>query len=629
MAWRRISPLLAVMTALAIMLVAALALLPLAISQQRVRDHIAYDVQTLLGADLDMREPPTLSYFPSFRATFEDVALTRPGASQQPPTVTAERVEIDLSFWSALAGHVNVTSVRLVRPHFTLGADNGTLSAFLQNALATRGSRIASIMSLTRSVIEANPADPDISKLPSMRLGRLTIEDGLLAFRRTDGKGEEQISSINGLINWPHSDSAISVKLHAIWHGEAAHIEASSARPLFLFAGGTAPIKLSLTSTPLNLSLDGNANLSSDLFASGKLSLSSPSLRRILEWSRTKIDPGTAIGSVDLDATMTLAQDRMKLDNVALTLDGNPGKGVLEIGTENGMPKIGGTLAFGSLNLQSFLSAFTPMPDNAAPAKAIDTQFLSQLGLDIRFSADTATAGPFSLTKVAATAQVKSGQANFDIGDSTIYGGSLQASFQLNRTADDSNAAELRLTATDVDSSAVAAALGIQDQFPLAHVSGSAVLKGPISDWASAAEGATGTVQVHFGQGKVDGFDFAEFVKRTRGDGFFAIDDMAKSSFAFDAIDVKADIGDGVATLTSANLKAKDGAVTLSGLVPFVGRSLALSGHLQMPDAPAKAAAASTGKAVDPRDIYFFVGGSWNRPFVSPVMLGPVLIDHH
>lgn len=627
MAWRRISPVLAVMTALAIVLAAVLVILPVAVSQQRVRDHIAFEVHALLGADLSMREAPKLSYFPSFTASLQDVQLTRSGAGDQQPIVTAERVDLDLSLWSALSGKINVTSVRLVRPHFTLSSEAGSLGAYLKDAFATPGSRMGSIIALSRSVIEANPSDPDISKLPSMRLGKLTIEDGLLALKHADGKGEEQISSINGSISWPQSDSALSAKLHAIWHGEAADIEASSARPLFLIAGGTAPIKLSVTSTPLDLSLDGNANLSSNLFVSGKLSLQSPSLRRILEWSHTKIDPGTAIGSVDLDASLTLAQDRMKLDNVALTLDGNPGKGVLEIGSEDGMPKISGTLAFGSLDLKSFLSAFTPMADGKPPSPAIDTRFLRQMVLDLRFSADKATAGPVSLTKLAATAQVKGGQASFDIGDATVYGGDLQASLQL-KGSGEANYGELRLTGSDIDSSALADALGVQGQFPLAHVSGSLALKGPITDWGSAVAGATGSVEAHFGPGQVNGFDFDEFVKRARGSSFFSLDDMNKASFAFNSIDVKAGIADGLATLSSAEIKSPKGNVMLNGLVPFVGRSLALSGRLQLP-AAAKAAATGASKATsEANDVYFFVGGSWNRPFVSPVLLGPVLTEH-
>lgn len=624
MAWRRISPLLALTAAAAIVLVAALLLLPLAISPQRVQSHLVLAVHQLLGADLKLSQPPTLSYFPVFRATLNDVALTTPEQGDSRPAISAETIEIDLSLLSALSGQINVTSMRLVRPHFVVEDHGGSLSTILQQTLARPYSLVASMMAQTRVVIDANPSNPDASKLPSVRFGKVMIEDGLMVLHRGGGEADEQISSITGSLTWPQSDAAIGMKARAIWHGEAVDVEASSSRPLFLLAGGTAPIKLAVASTPLNLSLDGDANLSNNLFVSGKLSLKSPSLRRILEWSRTKIDPGAAIGSVAIDANMTLGQGRVKLDNVALTLDNNPGKGVLEIGTENGLPKVTGTLAFGSLDLRSFLSAFTPLPDSSkTAAEGIDTKFLNQVGLDVRFSANTATAGPFTLMKMAATAQVKSGQASFDIGDSTALGGTLQASFQLNRT-DSGNVGELRLNGTDIDSSELASALGIQQQFPLAKASVSAILKGPITDWASVPERATGTVQMHFGKGQIKGFNLPQFVKRARTNGFFSIDDMTGSTFAFDTIDIKASVADGVASLDAASVHAQKTQITLTGIVPFVGRSLALSGHMTMPP-PATSAAE---KATDPNDIYFFVGGSWDRPFISPVLFGPQLGDH-
>ena len=58
-------------------------------------------------------------------------------------------------------------------------------------------------------------------------------------------------------------------------------------------------------------------------------------------------------------------------------------------------------------------------------ARTIDTSFLSQLVLDMRFSAQTATLGNISLTDVAAAARIEGGRATFDVGDATAYGGSV------------------------------------------------------------------------------------------------------------------------------------------------------------------------------------------------------------
>ncbi len=126
----------------------------------------------------------------------------------------------------------------------------------------------------------------------------------------------------------------------------------------------------------------------------------------------------------------------MKLDNLTATLNDNPAKGVIEITLNNAATNtplgINGTLAFETLDLRSVFSGIMPLPDGSANSDAeINTAFLKQLNLDLRVSAQKATAGNVSLTKVAATAQVRNGRAIFDIGDATAFDGSVAGSFQL------------------------------------------------------------------------------------------------------------------------------------------------------------------------------------------------------
>ena len=49
--------------------------------------------------------------------------------------------------------------------------------------------------------------------------------------------------------------------------------------------------------------------------------------------------------------------------------------------------------------------------------------------------------------------------------------------------------------------------------------------------------------------------------------------------------------------------------ITLAGIVPYFERSLAMSGAIE----PREKTEGTAGEA-----SYFFVGGSWNSPFVSP-----------
>src|SRR5690606_38390753 len=97
-------------------------------------------------------------------------------------------------------------------------------------------------------------------------------------------------------------------------------------------------------------------------------------------------------------------------------------------------PKVTGTLAFKSLDLPSFLAAFTPLPPDPKSAEtSISTSEANGFNLDLRLSAAAATAGSIKLSDIAATAQVKDGLAAFDISDAQAFGGNIQFGMRVDR----------------------------------------------------------------------------------------------------------------------------------------------------------------------------------------------------
>jgi AsmA protein len=136
---------------------------------------------------------------------------------------------------------------------------------------------------------------------------------------------------------------------------------------------------------------------------------------------------GRGAGGAGTDGEGHGRADRAKLDDLIIIIDRNRGIGVLDMELrEDAPPLIAGTLAFNSLDIASFLQAFTPLPKAGTDiASTIDTRFLREIGLDLRLSAQSASFGPVALSNLAAAARVDRGRANFDVGDATAYGGSL------------------------------------------------------------------------------------------------------------------------------------------------------------------------------------------------------------
>src|SRR5690606_36221447 len=69
----------------------------------------------------------------------------------------------------------------------------------------------------------------------------------------------------------------------------------------------------------------------------------------------------------------------------------------------------------------------------------------------------------------------------------------------------------------------------------------------------------------------------------------------------------KADVQNGTAKVDRLDVTTADASISLRGIVPLPGRGLALSGRLDR-----------TGASAAP--IAFFVGGSWDAPYISPIM---------
>ncbi|TWH00609.1 AsmA protein [Mesorhizobium sp. J18] len=588
-----------------VLIIVAVVALPLIASTQIVRDGIARQLSIWSGYQVELGQSPRIQVWPSFRAVLHDVDFVDRRAPNGSPVIEAERVDVDLSALAALRGEIIFTRIYFVRPTILVANTRGLLLL----PPTPRSGKLAQSVDVARSLLAANSSSPDTSSLPVDPFGTVEIEGGKI---RSAQKGEI-VSGLSAKLNWSALNRPATLSASGIWHGEGVTIEASAEQPLLLFAGGNTPIKMTLSAAPMTASFEGLANVSADPFADGQLKLSSPSLRRLLEWTGFDANPSNAVGSFALAAKFTGNGKRGKFENAQLALDGNSGTGVLDMAFSPVPPKVTGTLAFKSLDLPSFLAAFTPLPPDPKSAEtSISTSEANGFNLDLRLSAAAATAGSIKLSDIAATAQVKDGLAAFDISDARAFGGNIQFGMRVDRQIGD-NLVELRMSAEDIKGSELAAMLGAKEFIPQGSGTLSIILKGTGREWNSVLESADGSVSGTFGKGTIPGIELAAFLSRNAKGGFFPLSEVSGGSLAIEGAEIKATISKGVARIDKAEARSGKSVISLGGLIPFAGRGIALSGTI--------APAAPTESGDDARAV-FFVGGSWSDPFVSPVLPG-------
>lgn len=603
--------------------VAGILALPSIVSTDAIRVRLAQELSAWTGYSVELRQPPRLTVFPVFQASLSGVTLSKVGQSGQ-PFMSADRIDVELSPIDALLGHISFSETRLIHPRFRLNEPVTDLPQLLTAAANSQG-RLGMVIREARQLVASNPSDPKVDQLVSQPFGRIVIDNGSLAYRRFGSPLEEQVTDINGTLDWPQTSSPASFQGRANWRGEATQINFTANQPLILLAGGLSALTADITSKPLTLTFDGKANISQSMFFEGALTAKSPSLSETMRWAGLPASGETSlIGAVELAANMTLTPVRAKFNDVALTTDKQSATGAIEIGLDQPTPAVTGTLAFQSLDLRALASAFIPLQAADTDDK-IDTSFINQLNLDLRLSAQNATVGALNLANLAAAIQVSDGHAIFDIGDAKAFNGSLQANVQINQGVNGADG-ELRFNGSDVDSAALVSAFGMQP-FVTGKGTVSLNMKSPLTRWSKLLEDASGTVSLDLGQGQMQGFDFNDFTTKARTQRFFALERKQDASLGFNKLSMKADIAEGVATLENAEVQTGNGVLTLAGIVPFLDKSLALSGEIQFP-APqtqnqpqGENQNAGTPDVAPPAQppINFFVGGSWERPFISPM----------
>ncbi len=622
-----------------------LAVAPFIVSTDAIRIRVAQEISAWTGYSVELRQAPRLSVFPVLRASLNGVTLSKLTEQGQKPLMSADRIDVELSPLDAIMGHISFSETQIVRPHVNL---EGPVSNFSQllDAIANSNGRLGTAIRAQRALMQST-ADKNAQATgqTSQPFGRVVVRDGSVAFNRPGSEPEitndEQISEVNATLEWPRTSSAATLKGSAKWRDETSQFSLTAAQALPLLAGGTSDVTASLTANPLSLTFQGKANISKDRFFEGQLTAKTPSLSSAVRWlSLPPIAGSSEIGTFSLNSTITAMPTRVKFADVEMTANDNPAKGVIEIGLEQEQPAVTGTLAFEKLDLRRLFSTFIPLPDRGGRSPSerdnpnrdiVNTSFIDHAEVDLRLSAQNATAGPVAMTSVAAAVQIRGGRAIFDIGDAKAFSGVLQANVQIVRDLKRASG-ELRFNATDIDSSQFFTALGFEKPFISGKGNVSLFMKGPANRWSGLLANAQGNVSIQLNNGQMQGFAVQDFLAKAQSQRFFALERKDNVALAFNRLDVKANLSDGVATLENAKLNTSDGILTLAGIVPFVDRSLALSGEVVFPNSQPRQQQEGSTDGEDNQQptappparlpLNFFVGGSWDRPFISPSSTG-------
>lgn len=591
--------------------------LPFFVSSDAVETRIVEHVRELAGRKILLRDTPRILFSPFLGIEISGVIFEDPNsAADDPPPVRMEKLRGQLDIMSALFGRVEIRRYQLVRPHFNFHTHaDGSASWGVPKG------KLWDVFLRARQAREQGGSEGETAQALPVSLGQFEIIDGTIEYTDEATGSAEIVTNVNARISWAQADAPLSIIGNCIWRDEAIEYTLRSEKPVTLMSGSNTPLSLGLKSGAFDMNFQGQANTLSDVHFSGKVQFSSPSIRRLAGFLGHELRSGSTLSefSVEGDVKGTLRQ--LQLTNVAVAMDGNRGRGVLQItraGDRNAL--INGTLAAEQLDFSPYVAALRQDVETAVSAGSGD-RLLDLLDLDLRLSAPAAKVGPTVVTDFAASVTTHKSEAVLSIGNAVLFGGTLIGKVGYART-DEGSRVQVKAVHSGLDTAALSTALGLRRISLTGKADAEFQIRSQGTSNKSLIEKSWGDLTLTMKTGTVEGVNFNQLYEAAaqEGEGSEGLELAGRTPFQ--NLEGKIAFSGKSAWIRSIRLDDRQLSTQLAGRSALDMSAIALS--VRMKRASEQASADASDESVDrmPGELPLFIGGSLETPLVTRIRVG-------
>ncbi len=579
------------------------AAVPLVLSTDVVKQRIVDQITYLTGRDFTFEGDPSLSLYPYLTVRLHNAVLANADGMGNKPFIEMDTMTGKLEILPLLLGRLEFAQFKLVNPRINLRIDADGHGNWILNQGAI-GSQVSK-GDKQGSTSEIAPPSP----LADIKLGRFVIRDGIVNYTDNRSGRQEQLTEVNVSFDWTSTTTAAGGTGSFIWRGEPVKFNGGIDAPLALLAGGSSPLRFAFTAAPLRLSFTGTALQFAGTQLEGDIQLTTPSVRRVVEWMGAPIETGAMLGAGSVAGKINWLGPSVSISDATIELDGNVAEGAISATINDGLSSLQGTVAFDSLDLSPYLEAARASIAASGPWTSTPLKLpLDQIGdVDLRVSTGQLKAGSLTIGRTAATAILKKGRLVVTVGEAQLGDGTAEARLVL-----------------DTDSGATTGST----QLKLHDVALSSVL-GDLAGLIAFDGTANGNINVH-GHGRNLGDFMGNLAGKARitiTDGAFKGVDLASlpaalqhpegyaigGSTAFTTAGCTLAFADGLVTTDDFRAEGRDFTLTLGGHAGLLQPSIAARGVLSL----------GNGNGAS-QDLPFLVDGTWTNWHLSPDLGPPV-----
>ena len=573
--------------ALAGLAVVALAIAPWTVTSGALASAVGRQIRAVYGLDFAVKGRTTVALLPVPRLKFENVTLS--GAGGQ-PLIEGGQLRGELRLLAMLTGQVELSELSFNESRIRIDSDAEGTSPW-DPLLARQRDRIA-------------------ARQARRHVRRMILTNASIALSDRRRGFAAELTDVNLVGNWPAVEGTVEVTGSGRWRGEPVQVSLSGVRPVALLAGAKSRLDLDASAALGRVSLALEASLGDAPRASGRMSLTTRSLRELAQWSGLDLPFASFIQGASLAGEMTLDRNGASWPAVQLTLGTDRLDGALSARLEGGRIGVTGTLAADRLTLTDPPSPLGPLlaPGGFWSGETLRLAELSGADLDLRLSATSGRVGPLRVDDLAANLLVKPGRLELAIGRATVNRGLVKGRVMVAQ-AGPTHDLKLQGSFDRLDLGAFFADFG-QTRWITGLAQGQVALDAIGDSPAELARQAQGRAAVTVRQGELWGVALNDALRRAERRPLSAGLEWRGGRTPFEQAQIVANLHSGIGDIVEGHLNAPPTRTALQGRILLAERALAMKALVE---ATSGAAPASPGPT-----LAFDISGPWNDISVAP-----------
>lgn len=396
---------------------------------------------------------------------FRDLKIGRSGLSVRlaDGVLQAELSELDL-YGGRVIGRLRLDSVSSERPIETeLGLSDISIGPLVRDATGIDGFSGVAGGDITLAAKGSSPREM-LASLDGG--GRLSLTNAALELSAFGA-----VTNANFQATFTDFDQPMILAGGLMFRGERVALAVETNSMNRMLADRTIIAKAELESAKAAAGADLRASTDAPAQVEGKVTFSSPNLRAFLAWLGISAElPEDGLGPVNVSGHLALADRRVELRDVSISIDDVTASGDISVDTSQDVPAIRAALKTGRLDLDRYMPAggTEPAADDGAAADGgldapLDLSPLRQLNADVSLDVAGLKVSGIEVGRCRVAARLDGGVLAVDLTEMALFDGRINGRLAIDASGDRA-VIEARIGIDAVDLAAAVGAVAGIDQ---------------------------------------------------------------------------------------------------------------------------------------------------------------------